>query len=81
MRSTDSSQFNSPLNNQERFSGVYRKLPKSVPLLEHRRQLLLDIDWTIGQLAAARALILSAKTGMAPMLEFTSNKEARFFEE
>ena len=61
--------------------GVYHEQPQSVPLLEHRRRLLLDIDWTIGQLAAARALILSANTGAAPMLEFTSNNEARSFEE
>jgi len=61
--------------------GVYHQLPQSVSLLDHRRQLLLDIDWTIGQLAAAKALILSANTGAAPMLEFTSDEEARSFEE
>ena len=66
------------LDRDEREEAV---LPTPVSLLEHRRQLLLDIDWTIGQLAAAKALILSAKTGVAPLLEFTSNKEARFFEE
>lgn len=66
----------------ERFrGGIYQKLPRSVPLLEHRRQLLFDIDWTIGQLAAAKALILSANAGAAPMLEFTSDEEARTFEE
>src|SRR3569833_1307901 len=58
-----------------------RSLPRSVSLLEHRRQLLFDIDWTIGQLAAAKVLIMSANTSVAPMLEFTSNKEARFLEE
>lgn len=61
--------------------GGYPKLHQSIPLLEHRRQLLLDIDWTIGQLAAAKALILSANTGAAPMLEFTSDEEAPTFEE
>lgn len=67
---------------RERCTGsIYQKLPQSVPLLEHRRQLLLDIDWTIGQFAAAKALILSAKTGAAPMLEFTSDEEARTFED
>ena len=67
---------------RERFrGGIYQKPPQSVPLLEHRRQLLMDIDWTLGQLAAAKALIMSANTGAAPMLEFTSDEEARTFEE
>lgn len=65
----------------EKVRGFYPKLPESLPLLEHCKQLLLDIDWTIGKLAAANALILSANTGLAPMLEFTSDEDARSSEE